>query len=63
MTYSQKKLLKNRFRSNLKFQKKEFRKLEAIGSRWHLRQDRFYKTALSNIRKEIRLFRRLSVSL
>ncbi len=63
MNRIQKGALKARLRSNLKFQKKELRKLASVGSRMHLRSDRLFKTAFSNIRKEIRLFRRLNLKL
>ena len=63
MTQAQKHALKARVRNNLKFQKKELRKLEVVGSRMHLRRDRLFKAAFSNVRKEIRLFRRINSKL
>lgn len=63
MTRTQRSVLKNRVRSNLKFQKKEYRRLASIGSRWHLRGDRLFKAAFSAIRKNIRLYRSLSSKL
>lgn len=63
MTKSQKSALKVRVRTNLKFQKKELRKLQAIGSRLHLRRDRIFKVAFTNVRKEVRLFQRINSKL
>jgi len=63
MTRIQKKALKQRVRSNLKFHKEEYKKLVSLGSRYHLKRDRIFKVAFSNIRKEIRLFRRLNSKL
>ena len=60
MTRVQKNALKARVRKNLKFQKKELRNLKSVGSRLHLRSDRLFKAAFSNIRKEIRLFQKIS---
>ncbi len=57
MTRVQKNALKTRVRSNLKFQKKELRKMASVASRQHLRSNRLFKAAFSNIRKEIRLLR------
>lgn len=63
MTKSVKKVLKAHLRKNLKFAKIEFRKMNALGSRYHIRRDRVFKAAVSNIRKEIRLFSRLNKKL
>ena len=60
MTRVQKKALKARVRTNLKFQKKELRKLSALGTRYHIRRDRFFKSAVSALKKEIRFYQRLN---
>ena len=58
-----KKALKARVKNSLKHAKREFKMLNALGSRYHLRRDRVFKAAFSNIRKEIRLFARLNKKL
>lgn len=63
MTKVQKSALKARVRNNLRFQKQEYKKLQSVASRLHLRRDRLFKAAFSNIRKEIRLFRRINSKL
>ena len=63
MTRIQRQILKNRVKKNLHFSKKELRHFEIIGSRYHLRQDRLFKAAASNLRREVRLFRRLNAKL
>jgi len=60
MTRTQRKALRTRVVSNLKFQRKEFKKLNSLGSRYHLKQDRVFKVAFSTIKKDIRLYRRLN---
>ncbi len=60
MTQQQKRALKLRLRSNLNFQKNEIKKWDWIGSHWHLRRDRYFKTAFSNLKREYRLFQRLN---
>jgi hypothetical protein len=63
MTKIQKNALKARVRKNLKFQKSELKKLSVVGSRYHLKRDRWFKAAFTNIRKEVRLFRRINAKL
>ena len=63
MTRIQRNALKVRVSKNLKFQKKEYRKLQSLSSRLHLRHDRLFKAAFSNVRKEIRLFRKINSKL
>ena len=63
MTRSQRRALKVRVQSNLNFVKREFKRLESVGSRLHLKKDRIFKAAFHNIRKEIRLFRKLNSKL
>ena len=59
MTSIQKKTLKQRMRSNVQWRKQELRKLEGASYRLHFRGNRFFKQALSNLKKEIRLYNRL----
>ena len=60
MTSIQKKALKVRVRTNLKFQKNELKKLNYLGSRYHMKRDRWFKAAFSNVRKEVRTFKRIN---
>jgi len=59
MTPVQKRALKQAVRTNLKWRKQELRKLEGIGTRFHFRTNRFFKQAVGNLKKEIRLYNRL----
>ncbi len=63
MTRIQKSALKTRLRTNLKFHKKELRKLVSMGSRLHLRSDRYFKAAFFDVKKGIRLFQRLNAKI
>ena len=63
MTSIQKKALKRRMLFNVRLRKLELRKLEGTGSRFHFRSNRFFKQALSNLKKEIRLYNRLGSGL
>jgi len=60
MTRVQKKALKQRVRSNIAWRKQELRKLVGTGGRYHFRTNRFFKQAVANLKKEIRLYNRLS---
>jgi hypothetical protein len=60
MTPSQRRALKREVRLNLRWRRQELRKLEGLGSRYHFRANRFFKQAVGNLRKEIRLYNRLS---
>ena len=59
MTRVQKRALKQRVRTNIQWRKMELRKLEGLGSRFHFRTNRFFKQALGNLKREIRLYNRL----
>lgn len=59
MSTGQKRALRRRFRSNVRFRKAELKRLTGVASRFHIRGNRAYKAALSNIKKEIRLYNRL----
>lgn len=59
MTRVQKKALKQRVRSCIRWRKQELRQLVGLGSRYHFRTNRFFKLAMSNLKKEIRLYNRL----
>jgi hypothetical protein len=59
MTRVQKRALKQRVRTNIHWRKQELRKLEGLGTRYHFRSNRFFKQAVGNLKKEIRLFNRL----
>ena len=59
MTLIQKRALKKAVRTNVSWRKHELRKLEGIASRYHFRANRFFKQAVGNLRKEIRLYNRL----
>ena len=48
-----------RVRANIRFRKTELRKLSGLGYRFHFRSNRFFKQAVSNLKKEIRLYNRL----
>ena len=63
MTKIQKKVLKARVSQGLRFRKQELKKLNSIGSRLHMRHDRLFKTAFTNVRKEVRLFKRINSKL
>lgn len=63
MTRIQKRALKQRVRTSLHWRKQELRKLAGLGSRYHFRANRFFKQAVSNLKKEIRLFNRLNVGI
>ncbi len=60
MTRLQRKALKLRLRSNLHFQKNEIKKWSWMASHLHLKRDRYFKTAFTNLKKEYRLFQRLN---
>jgi len=59
MSTTQKKALRRRFRMNVRFRKAELRRLTGVASRLHITRNRAYRAALSNIKKEIRLYDRL----
>jgi len=59
----QKRALKRRFRSGVKMRKVELRKLTGAASRFHFKGNRFFKSALSNVKKEIRLYNRLGLKI
>lgn len=59
MTRVQKRALKQRVRSNIQWRKLELRKLEGVGTRYHFRHNRFFRQAVTNLKKEIRLYNRL----
>jgi hypothetical protein len=59
MTSAQKKILRQRVRTNVSIRKQELKKLLGAGTRFHLRADRLFKVACSNLKKEIRLYQRL----
>lgn len=63
MTRSQKKALKLRVRSNISWRKMELRKLVGAGQRYHFRANRFFKQAVSNLKREIRLYNRLNLGI
>lgn len=63
MTRVQKQALKQRARTNVQWRKQELRKLEGLGSRYHFRHNRFFKQAVKNLRKEIRLYNRLGIGI
>jgi len=60
MSRVQRKALKQRVRSNLKFRKAELKRITGAASRHHFKRDRYYKAATSELRKEIRFYARLS---
>lgn len=59
MTRVQKKALKQRVHTNIQWRRQELRKLEGVGSRYHFRTNKFFKRAVGNLKKEIRLYNRL----
>lgn len=59
MTPVQKRALKKAVRTNVSWRKQSLRKLEGIASRYHFRTNRFFKQAVGNLKKEIRLYNRL----
>lgn len=63
MTPVQKKALKKLVRSNIKWRKQELRKLTGAGTRYHFRTNQFFKQAIGNLKKEIRLYNRLSAGI
>lgn len=63
MTPVQKKTLKRLVRSNIKWRKHELRKMEGFGNRLHFRTNRFFKQAVGNLKKEIRLYNRLGLGI
>ena len=63
MTRVQKKALKQRVRSIIHWQKSELRKLVGVGGRYHFRANRFFKQAVTNLKKEIRLYNRLNLGI
>lgn len=60
MTRGQRRVLKQRVRTNIQWRKQELRKLVGLGTRYHFRTNQYFKQAVSNLKKEIRLFNRLS---
>ena len=60
MNKVQKKALKARVKQNLKFQKNEYKKLKSIASRLGMRSDKLFKTAFSQVRKDITLYKRIN---
>lgn len=63
MTRVQRRAFKQRVRTNIQWRKQELRKLEGFGSRYHFRSNRFFKQAVKNLRKEIRLYNRLGIGI
>ena len=61
MNITQRRVLKRRFRTNVRFRKAELKRLTGVASRFHMKKDRCYKAALSNIKKEIRFYNRLGL--
>jgi hypothetical protein len=59
MTPIQKRALKREVGLNLRWRKQELRKLVGLGGRYHFRANRFFKVAVGNLKKEIRLYNRL----
>jgi len=53
--------LKKRFRTNVKVRREELKKLSGTAIRFHMKGNRFYKAALSSIKKEIRFYGRLGL--
>lgn len=60
MTPIQRRTLKQEVGLNLRWRKHELRKLKGLGVRFHFRTNRYFKQAVGNLRKEIRLYNRLS---
>ena len=63
MTAVQKRAFKQLVRTNIKWRKQELRKLAVAGSRYHFRTNRFFKQAVGNLKKEIRLYNRLGLGI
>lgn len=59
MTTIQKRALKKAVRTNVHWRRQELRKLDGIASRYHFRTNRFFKQAVGNLKREIRLYNRL----
>jgi hypothetical protein len=59
MTTVQKRAFKRHVRMNIKWRRQELRKLAQAGNRYHFLTNRFFKQAVGNLKKEIRLYNRL----
>lgn len=59
MTRVQKRAFKQRVRTNIHWRRMELRKLVGLGARYHFRSNKFFKQAVGNLKKEIRLYNRL----
>jgi len=62
MSTTQRKALKKSFRTNVKLRRVQLKRLTGIASRFHVKGNRYYRKAVSSIKKEIRFYNRLGLN-